>query len=313
MRGPAAALLAAFLFGMSATIAQLVRGEVGPMFIGGLMTLSSSSVFAVAWLAGLRFPPEPRHDCDPGPPKNGLGLDSKSRELLAVVTISGGILAPAFFFSGVLLRNSASTSSLLLISEPALTILLAYVLLRERMSGREYAIALLMLAAAVVVATDLDFTRVDLATLGAGMVILAGLCWAVDNNCSTPLSRRADLLVVVGLKTFLGGAALTAASLAVEGIPSPQASTLLLLFLGGIATVALAVLAFLYSFRKIGAMRGGALFATTTLFGAATAVAVLGEPLSALQLAAAGVMLAASAALVMRTRAGETTRAARPE
>jgi drug/metabolite transporter (DMT)-like permease len=226
-----------------------------------------------------------------------MGLDGRSWRLLAGVTISGGFLAPAFFFSGVILRNSASTGSLLLISEPALTILLAFVLLRERLTAREYAVAFLMLLAAVVVATDLDFTRVDVTTLGAVFVVLAGLCWAVDNNCSTPLSRRADLLVIVGSKTLLGGGALTALSLAVEGVPSPSAGTWALLLGGGVATVAAAVLAFLYAFRTIGAARGGALFATTTIFGAATAVVVLGETLSAVQLAAGGAMLAASVAL----------------
>ena len=299
MRGPFAALLAAFLFGLSATIAKLVGGDVGPFFIGGIMTLSASSVFVIAWAVGLRFAPDKVPPREPGAAKGAFGLDRTSWKLLAGVTISGGFLAPALFFSGVILRNSASTSSLLLISEPALTILLAYVLLRERMSAREYAIALLMLVAAVVVATDLDFQKVDVATIGAGLVILSGLCWAVDNNCSTPLSRRADLLVVVGLKAFLGGSALTLLSLAVEGVPSPQPATIGLLLAGGVATVAVAVLAFLYAFRKIGAMRGGALFATTTLFGAATAVVVLGEPLSVLQIGSAVVMLAASIALAV--------------
>ena len=117
------------------------------------------------------------------------------------------------------------------------------------------------------------------------------LILGIDNNLSKSLSKKRDIVLVTGLKCFIGGLALLAISFLLGvNISIPLVSVPYLLSVGALS-IAFSILLFLFALRKIGSMRTGVIYSTSSLFGAVLAFAVLREAFTPIQLIAGLVML----------------------
>ncbi|AEH24583.1 DMT family transporter [Pyrococcus yayanosii] len=268
------ALLAAFLFGISSTLNKIALENVHPLVVAGSIYLTAGVVLMV-----IRYTPV--KDIILEQLKSKVATqDSFSRKdflLLGVIALFGSFLAPLLFMFG-LDRTTAVNASLLLNTETLFTVILALFLFGEKISRRGAIGILFILVGAVVVSTEsLMGVHLTEGLLGNALVVLASLSWAIDNNLSKLLSLKRDLLLVTSLKGLLGGSALLSLAI-LFGIPLnvPPESLPYLLTVGSLS-IGFSIVLFLFALREIGAMKTGAIFATSSLMGAVTAFLVLGE------------------------------------
>lgn len=218
------------------------------------------------------------------------------RDLLPLVgaLAAGVVIAPAALFAGFA-RTTAVTASLLVNLETVFTALLAWAVLRERVDGREGLALGAIALGGLVVAVGPDVARgeaPELASLaGPALVALAALGWSVDSTISTRLLSRYPPTALLGIKALVGGIALPLLALAIEGNAAPPRAAwphaLIVAALGVVGSMAF----FFGALTRVGATRTVVLFSTAGLWGAAAARVALGEALTWLHLAGAGLMM----------------------
>ena len=187
------------------------------------------------------------------------------------MALAGGAAGPLLLLAGL-------PASLLLHLEAPLTILLAVAALGESLSLRE-----LLGAAAVGVGA-------------AGRGRLRGL--ALGNALGQALSLR-DPVAVARVKALAAGAVNTAVALALG--ERPRTAFPVVALAAGLLGYGASIVLHLPALRQVGAARQAAHLATAPFEGAVAAVPLLGERLAAAELAA-GALMAAGAALLVRAR-----------
>jgi drug/metabolite transporter (DMT)-like permease len=276
MKGELAVLVAALIFGASATVMRMLMNDVDPIYLAALFDIFPGLAVLVLYFGmkkGKVVPKLKRHDL----------------LLLLGIAAAGGVLAPVFLNLGILL-SSASTTALLMNMEAMFTVLLAFIVLRERMHYVEYVAMVVILLCALVISTNLDLSSVQISQLGSFLVILSTLAWAIDNTLSRMAVGRMDITFIFVFKTLVGGSVLFALVAAMGGSFVLPSTTLNYVVIGSILTLGISLPLFYYGLKVIGAMRTAVIFATASLFGVVVAVLVLGDRVSPLQAAAGAVM-----------------------
>ncbi len=226
------------------------------------------------------------------PTQTETKLLTRDYKILTLVILCGSIIAPLLLLHG-LNETTAINASLLLNTESLFTILLAFIFLGERGKQKDYLGVLLLLVGLAILTTNAEFHRLTLTEQIYGNVLIIGAClfWGIDNNLSKFLSKKRDIVMVTGLKCFIGGTALLAISQILGISFSVPIASLPYLLTVGAFSIAFSILFFLFALREIGSMRTGVVFSTSSLFGAIFALAVLREPFSTIQLMAGIMML----------------------
>jgi drug/metabolite transporter (DMT)-like permease len=266
------ALASALLFGAAAPAVKPIAGAMNAVLLAGLLYLGSFLGLAAA--RAFRGRAEAK-------------LERRDLPALAGAIVSGGLIAPVLLVWG-LSGLAASAASLLLASEAVLTILLAAAFFREAVAPRVWVAALLILLATAILAWAPGLALP--VSLHALAVLAACLLWALDNNLTARIAL-ADPFAIAMWKGLVAGGVNTLLGLAIA--PSaPAPSSAAALAVGAIGYGASLVL-YVLAQRHLGAARTAAHFGTAPFFGAALAVALLGEPLSVVL--AAGFALTATA------------------
>ena len=276
------ALAAAALFGAATPVLKPLADALHPALLAGLLYLGSFLGLTVARIVRGRASGEAR-------------LDRSHIGSLAGAVLAGGIAAPVLLVWG-LAGLPASAASLLLSSEAVLTVVLAALLFREPVAGRIWAAGVLILGAGAMLAwTPQTTVPVSLHALA---VLAACLLWGLDNNFTRRISL-ADPYAIAMWKGLCAGAVNTAIGLSLAPA-GPDGSWLLALGVGAIGYGASLVL-YVLAMRHLGAARTAAHFGTAPFFGAALAIVLLGEPVTA-ALIAAFALTAAGTWLVLTER-----------
>jgi len=294
--GYVSAVASALLFGISSTLNKIALENVHPTliagmiyFIGGVILFGiHSSPLSKKILALFESPEiEPK-------------ITTKDFRILAFVILSGSVIAPFLLLNG-LNQTTAINTSLLLNAESLFTALIAFVFLNERGAKREYLGIAMLLIGVVFVTTNGEFQKLTLTENIAGNLLIIGAClfWGMDNNLSRFLSKKRDIIMITGLKCFIGGLALLMIAFVV-GVPFsiPLISIPYLLSVGAFS-IAFSILLFLFALRKIGSMRTGVIYSTSSLFGALLAFFILRERFTIIQLVAGIIMLLGVYALIL--------------
>ena len=269
------ALASAVLFGASTPAAKILVGSVHPAILAGLLYCGAG--LGIAVLRRLRTTAGAAAEAP---------LSRSEWPWLAGAIAAGGVVGPLLLMWG-LARTGAAEASLLLTLEGAATALIAWFVFHESVDRRLAMGMILLLAGAAVLA----WTGAPSFTSTAGPLAIAGAClaWGLDNNLTRKVSLS-DPLQIVQIKGLAAGPVNLALGLSAGGaIPEPVTTVMAAVigFLGYGVSLALFVMAL----RSLGAARTGAYFGTAPFFGAALAVIVLGEPMTA-QLALAGLLMA---------------------
>ncbi|WP_419727713.1 DMT family transporter [Lichenicola sp.] len=267
------ALLSAALFGASTPFAKLLLGVVDPQVLAGLLYLGAGLGLTAFHLcrAALRLP--------------ALEAPLRSWDVpwLGLVILAGGISGPLLLMLG-LTRTDAASASLLLNLEGLATLGIAWLWFHENVDRRLALGAFAILAGAAVLSWH------GWATLDLGGVLIVGacLCWGIDNNLTRKLSS-ADPVQIAMLKGLVAGSFNLLLGLA-NGAVLPPASVVLAAGAVGFLGYGVSLALFVLGLRHLGAARTGAYFSLAPFVGAMLAVIMLGDPISAPLLAAAGLM-----------------------
>lgn len=257
------ALAAAVLFGASTPVAKLLLGEVSPLLLGGLLYLGSGLGLALIRLVR-----------DRGWQASGL-LPHEWPWLLGAI-VFGGVLGPVALMWG-LTQTPGSAASLLLNFESVLTALLAWIAFKEQ-ADRHVVLGMFAIVCGGVV-LSWPTGQIDASHwMGPAAIVLACLCWAIDNNLTRRVSAS-DALFIASTKGLIAGGVNTAMAVAL-GMRWPGPATLWGTMAVGLLGYGVSLVLFVLALRGLGAARTGAYFSTAPFMGAAVAVVLLGETTS---------------------------------
>jgi len=274
--GAPLAIASAVLFGASTPFAKLLLGDgVDPWLLAGLLYLGSGIGLGIVHLGrrvvGIAPAEAPlrRHDLP----------------ILALVVLCGGVVGPVLSMVG-LATTPASSAALLLNLEGLATMAIAWLAFRENVDRR-----LLFGAAAILAGAVLLSWQGGPAGFGLGALAIAGAClaWGIDNNLTRRLSA-ADPVQTALIKGLAAGAVNLALALA-GGAALPSLAILAGAALVGFLGYGVSLVLFILGLRHLGAARTGAYFSTAPFIGAAIAIILFGDEITA-RLIAAGTLMA---------------------
>jgi drug/metabolite transporter (DMT)-like permease len=275
--GIASALLAALLFGASTPLAKLLLQNVSPVLLAGLLYAGSGlGLLLVLALRTLR---------------SGRAAGARRTPSLvdlgwwAGAILAGGVAAPVLLLLGLRLLGAAQ-ASLLLNVEGVLTALLAWFVFRENFD-RRLAIGMVAIVLGGIV---LSWSPASTAGWSFGALLVACACaaWALDNNLTRKIATHDALLIACAKGLVSGAVNLTLAVMLGGHWPSARdaGGAMLVGFLGYGVSLTL----FVVGLRQLGAARTGAYFSLAPFFGAALAICLNGQTVSAALLLAGALM-----------------------
>lgn len=257
------ALLAAALFGASTPFAKLLVGEMSPWLLAGLLYLGSGLGLAVIRLIR-----------DRGWSPSGLAA-SEWPWLLAAIFV-GGILGPIALMYG-LTRTGGAAASLLLNLEAVLTAVIAWVVFKEN-AGRRIVLGMIAIVAGGVLLSWSGGQNGPFDWVGPLAIVVACLCWAIDNNLTRHVSAS-DALFIASLKGAVAGIVNTVLALAL-GASLPVATVIASTLAVGLVGYGISLVLFVLALRGLGTARTGAYYSTAPFIGAAISLVILGESTS---------------------------------
>ncbi len=260
---------AALFFGLGAPLYKVLVKQTPPLMISGL-TYAIAGLFFLSILALFR---EKLMKV-----KSKTNFTFKELVILGGMVLFGGILAPLSLLAGIL-SLPAHQASILLNSEVLFTILIAVFIFKEALSFVGWLGVIVVIAGTVVINLIADhipkFTGIYLG--GEGLLLLACLFWAIDNNLTQLLSNKSSILLA-GIKSLAGGTISLLLALILGMLQFPSWNHIPLLLLVGICSIGLSLLLFILSLRYVGTTRTAALFATAPVFGFLSSLLLLQEP-----------------------------------
>jgi drug/metabolite transporter (DMT)-like permease len=268
--GIARCAAAAVLFGATTPLAGRLADDTSAPMLAGLLYLGAA-VAVVPWL--------PRRTLDRGALRVGAPR-------LGAAVVFGGLIGPLCLTAG-LARTPGATASLLLNLELVATAVLAALFFHEHLGRRIVEGTLLVVAAGAVLA----WSGAPELRAGALLIVLACVCWGVD-NCVTAALDLAPEHITVAKGVVAGGTNLAIGLLL--GSELPSAGVVLAAMAVGAAGYGLSITLWVAGARDLGAARGQLVFSTAPFVGVLVAWVVLGDSvrgaeLAALALAAVGV------------------------
>ena len=265
------ALASAALFGLATPMAKLLIGGVDPTMLAAIFYLASGIGLGLFRLVTTR---------------RERSLTRADVPWLAGAILSGGVAGPILMMFG-LKRAEAGTASLLLMLEGAATALIAWFYFKENFDRR------IAIGFGCIVLGALLLAWRGGAGDGSiiGMLAIVGACiaWGIDNNLTRKIAN-ADPVEIAMFKGLCGGPVMLAAA-AVVGAGIPDPGTTALAALVGLLGIGVSLSMFCRALRDLGAARTGAYFSTAPFLGAAGAIVLLGEPVTA-RFVVAGLLMA---------------------
>lgn len=209
------------------------------------------------------------------------------------------ILAPILLMVGVSIGSSAN-ASLLGNFEIVATTLIALLIFKERVSARLWAaIALIAISSAIL---SFEGSGSFQFTMGSLFVLLAALCWGMENNCTRKISEKSTYQIVTIKGLCCGAGSFVVAR--VTGEAMPQVGYALLAMLLGFVAYGLSIFLYIRAQRDLGAAKTSAYYAVAPFIGTFLAFVVNGERLTAAYLIGLAFMIAGTAFVVLDTLGG---------
>ena len=286
------AVLAAVFYAVSSPLSKVLLEDVSPYLMAALLYLGAG----IGMTAVRAASPSKRAEERPL-----TKVDSPYIFGMVILDIA----APILLMYG-LLNSPASSVSLLNNFEIVATTLIALLVFGERVTPTTWAAIILITVSAVILSTsgtgELSFSHGSLA------VILACVCWGLENNCTRRLSDSGALRIVVIKGIFSGLGALVIAAL--MGMGSPSVPEVLGALALGFVSYGMSLFFYITAQASLGAAKVSAYYAMAPFIGAFISLAVLGESLTQAFALALMVMAAGAVILTRETLRSEASPAA---
>ena len=252
------AILAAALYALNSPFSKLLLEQVAPTMMASLLYLGAGIGMALLALT-----------------RKAAGLPSNEKHLTrkdlpyTVGMILLDIAAPIFLMIG--LNNTTSANASLLNNfEIVATTIIALAIFKEAVSKRLWlAMVLITLSSMILSFEDASSFRFS---TGSIFVLLACICWGLENNCTRKMSES-DPLEIVIIKGFGSGIGALLVALW-SGAKLPALAPLLLTLLLGFVAYGLSIFFYVYAQRKLGAARTSLYYAVAPFIGAALSLLI---------------------------------------
>lgn len=254
-------ILAAGLYALNAPVSKLLLEEVPPTMMAALLYLGAGIGLAVVRLVQRMT----------GKGKKEAPLTKKDMPYTVGMVVLD-IAAPIFLMVG-LTMTTAANASLLNNFEIVATAVIALFIFREAISRRLWlAIVLVTISSAILSVEDVtSFTF----SYGSIFVLLAYVCWGLENNCTRMISHKDPLEIVVikGFGSGLGSLVL-AFFLGENALPLVYGVCTLLL---GFVAYGLSIFFYIYAQRYLGAAKTSAYYALAPFMATALSLVIFRE------------------------------------
>lgn len=184
--------------------------------------------------------------------------------------LSGGIIAPILFTTG-LARTSSVSAALLLNLEAVFTILLARLVLGEAVRGARLVGMLLVVAGAAALGLRATHLSAFSWRVGDWLVVGASLGWAFDNILTRQIAHS-DALFMACVKGLVAGVVDLAIFSGYAGGHGPPWGAVGVGLLVGFLGYGLSLLCFILALRTLGAARTSSYFASAPFAGMGLAI-----------------------------------------
>jgi len=281
------AVLAAALYALNAPLSKLLLQSVPPTMMAGFLYLGAG--IGMALMGFVRS-------------KTGRGTREARLTRKDLPYTLGMIIldiaAPIFLMIG-LSRTTAANASLLNNFEIVATSLIAMIVFREKIGKQLWiAIGLVTLASALL---SVESAGCFCFSIGSLFVLLACVCWGLENNCTRCLSKS-DPLEIVVIKGLCSGVGSVLIGFAVgERLPALQ--DILLILLLGFVAYGLSIYFYVYAQRDLGAAKTSAYYAVAPFIGVFLSLVIFREIPGVIFLAALAIMITGTW-MINRTQSG---------
>ena len=277
------AFLAAVFYAINVPISKVLLQHVGPTTMAALLYLGAGIGIGMMSL----FNKKDREKAE---------SLTKAELPYIVGMIVLDIAAPIFLMLGISYGSSAN-ASLLGNFEIVATTVIALILFKEAVTKRLWlAIGLITLSSVLLSFEGTDSFHFSYGSL---LVIMATVCWGLENNCTRELSSKSTYQIVMlkGLCSGLG--ALVIALIKRESFPGIGYIAIALAL--GFVAYGLSIFMYVRAQNVLGAAKTSAYYAVNPLIGALLAFVFLSESLSWMYVIALIVMVFGSALVVVDT------------
>ena len=270
------AVLAAGLYALNAPLSKLLLQSVPPTMMAGFLYLGAGiGMGVIGWVRA----------------ETHYGRKEKPLTRADLPYVIGMVLldiaAPIFLMIG-LKSTAAANASLLNNFEIVATSLIAMLLFHERIGKRLWiAIGLITLSSILLSIEDASSFQFSIGSL---FVLLACVCWGLENNCTRCLSSSDPLQIVV-IKGLCSGIGAVLIGLIIhENLPA--AANILKILLLGFVAYGLSIYFYVYAQRDLGAAKTSAYYAVAPFIGVFLSLVIFREMPGVLFVVALAVMIA---------------------
>lgn len=208
------------------------------------------------------------------------------------------IFAPIFLMLGVRL-GTASNASLLGNFEIVATTLMALLIFKEAVTKRLWLALFFITIASMILSFEGDGSFRF--SYGSIFVLLAAVCWGLENNCTRKISAKSTYQIVVLKGLFSGGGSFLIALIVGEQLPALH--FILMAMMLGFVAYGLSIFTYIRAQRSLGAAKTSAYYAIAPFIGAFLSFVLVGESLTRVYLSALGFMLVGTVFVVWDTLA----------
>ncbi len=249
IKGMLLAFLAAVFYAISTPVSKRLLENVPPSMMAAFLYIGAGIGVGVMYLFKYKHENKSQHL-------------TRSDLPYTIAMIILDIAAPVLMMLGIS-TCTASNASLLSNFEIVATTLIALIAFKEPVSR------LLWIAIAFIVVSSalLSFDGAESLQLSVGsiFVIMATLCWGLENNCTRKISHKSTYQIVVFKGIFSGLGALAISLIIGEQLPTTK--WLLYIILLGFVAYGLSIFTYIRAQRALGAAKTSAFYAVTPFIG----------------------------------------------
>lgn len=182
------------------------------------------------------------------------------------------IAAPIFLLLGLSMTTAANVS-LLNDFEIVATAIIALMVFKESISPRLWSGILFVTASCLLLSFE-DISSLQF-NIGSFFVLLASICWGIENNCTRKLSSKDPMQIVMLKGIFSGSGSIIIGFIIGERISNAWSIPLVLLL--GFIAYGLSIYAYVYAQRILGAARTSAYYAVAPFIGVILSLLIFRE------------------------------------
>jgi drug/metabolite transporter (DMT)-like permease len=252
------ALLAAALYAVNSPFSKLLLDYMPSTLMAGFLYLGAGLGMGVVALVRKI-----------GKPRIAEQSITKAELPYTIAMIVLDIAAPIFLLLG-LSYTTAANASLLNNFEIVATALIALAIFKEKISARLWVgIAFVVSSCTLLSFEDITSLRFSLGSL---FILLACICWGIENNCTRKLSSK-DPLQIVLLKGIFSGLGSVVIGLVIGERVTHLWSVFAVLAVGCVA-YGFSIFVYVYAQRLLGAARTSAYYAVAPFIGVALSLVI---------------------------------------